>query len=484
MPMLTEAELEANPQVRALVAQLAAIVGGLTKESDGFETYEAMTLLVSNVVDRLALKGRLQTLAESFAEDLLVDGKEYHRHQEGTDVYHSLCGPLEVRRSSYRKSDERNGPTVIPLELAAGLVEGATPALSYSVALGYGHGELRGYAEGMLAAHRLLPSRSTLERLAKRIGTEARTESATIEPILRKKELLPEGARGISTGLDRVAVPMEEDRPEGAPPKTRRKERTKPYERAQPTPVDVNYRMAYVGTVSIVDAQGEELVTRRYTALPEAEPDEVADRLAADVVNAIRQDRALKVSVLQDGAPELWNAMDRALTKAGVLEYEKTIDRFHLDERLGAALQLVETNEQERKAKLSAWADALDASDLAINDIQAWLSAQLSGLEAKNDDTRTDKYLEHLVYLENNQEKMRYASLREKGLPIGSGLTEGACKSVVGQRTCGSGQRWRPEGIAAVLTLRAIHRSERLPTFWAEFRKGYTAEIRAAARAA
>ncbi|MBI3181513.1 MAG: hypothetical protein HYZ28_05165 [Myxococcales bacterium] len=45
----------------------------------------------------------------------------------------------------------RNGPTVVPLELAAGLVEGATPALGYSVTLGYARGELRGYAEGMEA---------------------------------------------------------------------------------------------------------------------------------------------------------------------------------------------------------------------------------------------------------------------------------------------------------------------------------------------
>jgi hypothetical protein len=48
---------------------------------------------------------------------------------------------------------------------------------------------------------------------------------------------------------------------------------------------------------------------------------------------------------------------------------------------------------------------------------------------------------------------------------------------VVGQRACGSGQRWRPEGISAVLRLRAIHRSERLPRFWRELSKNYTAKL-------
>ena len=88
-----------------------------------------------------------------------------------------------------------------------------------------------------------------------------------------------------------------------------------------------------------------------------------------------------------------------------------------------------------------------------------------------------EKYLGHLVYLERNQGRMKYRTLRRKGLPVGSGLTEGACKSVIGQRTCGSGQRWRPEGIGAVLTLRAIHRSDRLPRFWRQLSKNYTAKI-------
>ena len=85
------------------------------------------------------------------------------------------------------------------------------------------------------------------------------------------------------------------------------------------------------------------------------------------------------------------------------------------------------------------------------------------------------------MYLEKNQERMRYRTLKEKGLPVGSGVTEGACKSVIGQRVCGSAQRWRPPGIGAALMLRATHHSERLPGFWEELCKGYTAEIKKAA---
>jgi hypothetical protein len=369
---------------------------------------------------------------------------------------------------------------VVPLELKCGLVEGATPGLGYSVTLGYAQGELRSYVEQAKASYRDVPSRSTLERMAKAIGTEAKTEAPRIEPVLRRAERLPEEARGVSLGLDRTSVPMEEDRPKDSPPKTRRKERTKAYVRKKPEPVDVNYRMAYVGTISLVDKAGEELVTRRYVARPDAEPDEVVDKLMADLRNDLRQDSSLEVGVVQDGAPELWGAVGRGLEKTVEKKWSGVIDRYHLDERLAAALQLVEPRGDERKKQLAAWNEDLDTSDRAIERIQEWLGDRIPKAEMKGDD-EAGKYLAHLVYLENNHARMRYATHKRKGLPVGSGATEGSCKSVIGRRACGCGQRWRPEGVDAALTLRAIHHSDRLPAYWNQLRKCYTAEIKAAA---
>ena len=39
--------------------------------------------------------------------------------------------------------------------------------------------------------------------------------------------------------------------------------------------------------------------------------------------------------------------------------------------------------------------------------------------------------------------------------PIGSGVTEAACKVIVKQRLCGSGMKWTEPGAAVVLSLRA-----------------------------
>lgn len=474
MQTLPEAVVIDNPLFRALVNQVSALSRNLSGSNASFTEVEVNSLQIANLAVREHLQRDLQRRSDALEPELLVDGKHYGQHEIGEETYHSLSGGLSVDRFTYREVGVRNGPTVVPLEFAAGLVEGATPALGYSVTLGYAQGELRGYAEGMEAAHRCLPSRSTLERMAKAIGSEALKEAPRIEALLRRTERLPGEACGISMGLDRTAVPMEEDRPEDAPPKTKRKERTKPYERAKPAPIDVNYRMAYTGTVSLVDEAGEELVTRRYTALPDAEPDDVVKRMMKDVKNALRQDGGLKLVVVQDGAPEMWNATTRGMKETGIKKWDEVIDRYHVLERLAGALLMVEPDAQARKAKLSEWNEDLDASDEAIDRIQSWLGEQVD--KVKNKEVE-DKYLGHLLYLERNQGRMRYRTLRRKGLPIGSGLTEGACKSVIGQRACGSSQRWRPEGIGAVLTLRAIHRSDRLPRFWRHLSKNYTAKI-------
>ena len=237
-----------------------------------FADRERAVLAAANEVCRRLLEATLQATAEAHADRVRVEDIEYARHHEGTVTYHSLCGPLTVRRATYREVGEHNGPTIVPLELAAGLIEGATPALAYRVALGYAQGPGRHAEEQMQADHRQPPSRSTLERLAKAIGTAVTRTAPRIEPLVRAAETLPEGARGVSVGLDRTTVPMEEVRPAGTPPDTRRTRRTTPYVRAVPPRVDVKYRMAYVGTVSVVDATGEALVTRRYAITGDDDP--------------------------------------------------------------------------------------------------------------------------------------------------------------------------------------------------------------------
>lgn len=68
---------------------------------------------------------------------------------------------------------------------------------------------------------------------------------------------------------------------------------------------------------------------------------------------------------------------------------------------------------------------------------------------------------------------MQYADYIEKGWPIGSGVIETACKSVVKQRMCRSGQRWSIKGGQAILNLRTVVKSKRWEGFWNEFTERY-----------
>ena len=53
--------------------------------------------------------------------------------------------------------------------------------------------------------------------------------------------------------------------------------------------------------------------------------------------------------------------------------------------------------------------------------------------------------------------------------PIGSGVTEAACKVIVKQRLCGSGMKWKESGAAAVLSLRCLsYTPERWDQFWSK----------------
>ena len=283
----------------------------------------------------------------------------------------------------------------------------------------------------------------------------------------------------MAMGLDRTAVPMEEALPGGEAPGTRRKTRCKPYTRKKPAPITVNYRMAYVGTVSFYDAAGQELGTRSYAAAAHESPtDQVVSRMMADVRHALRQAPALAVGVIQDGAPELWNFLRSALAAEPLVPtYYEAIDRYHLNERLGDILRGTQPDAARRTARLSQWTERLDHNDNAIYRIREAVRTAYAAAISQNDLTLRDQLDPHVTYLENNAYLMKYARLRDAGLPVGSGVTEGGCKSVIKKRTNNSGQRWRHEGLEAVLTLRSAHMSERLPRLWAHFARAYCKEV-------
>ena len=337
----------------------AALAGVLRRAVDAkvgpeasFAEREVAALALANDATRRFLEDDLLALVDRHGDHLEVDGACYKRHELGTVRYYTLCGTIDLARWTYRGMGVHNGPTVVPVELEAGLVERTTPALGLRIMLGYAKDHMRSAEEDMQADHRCPPSRSTLERVAKAIGTAATRVAPQIERRVRQAERVPDGAVALVLGLDRTAVPMEEDLADGQPLKRRR---TTPSVRQPPAPVTVNYRMAYVGTVSFHDADGTELATRHYSAAAHEAP---ADRLVrprlADLRHALQQVPALAVGVIQDGAPELWKLLSAAVVAEPlVTRYDEAIDRYHLNERLAELLRTLEPDAATRTAQMS-----------------------------------------------------------------------------------------------------------------------------------
>lgn len=479
MDILNLSAAIANPEIAQAVAAARRSLQSVLPEG-GFWSREQFALMLTNEVVRSLLEEELQSLADELGDRVEVEGIVYQKHEPGTGKYHSLCGTLEVTRCTYRQVGLRNGPTVVPVELVAGIAERATPAMAYSVAHGYAQQDSRAYHESLQIAHRVPPSRATLERMASALAETAVEDAGAIQRQLRRVEKVPEEARAVVIGLDRTSVPMAETRPTDAPPKAQPKRR-KPLVRRPPEPFDVNWRMAYVGTVCIVDQHGEALVTRRYAAPASDDPAVIVEQMIEDVRATMRRDATLNVGIVQDGAPEMWN-----LARAGVLllredraidHWVEGIDRYHLMERLAKALDIIGLEVSHRHCQLETWKKRFDEDDSTIDDIENYLSASFLELPP----SKQEQLWEHLAYVQNNKDRMRYKTLREHGLPVGSGVTESAAKTVIGQRTKNSGQRWREPGLRGVLTLRALHQSQRLPAFWTRFARRYTADVREAA---
>lgn len=472
----------------AIIAEIEDAMERLVEESleDGadFASYEKGLMEIARAVIRGKLEKKLQTMADDFGERLWIDHDnpawsgelestklQYRRHAPGAVTYHSLAGPVRVRRYTYRQCNQLRG-VCVPLELKAGLMERMTPAMAKSLAVGHSYMPSRHYEEVLWASGLEPPSRSTLDRAARDLGNYAATVHDDIEPLVRANEILDPDARSIAVGLDRTAVPMrsgESPRAPGLSDRELRRSRPKPKNRAQ-IGGPVQWRMDFLGTVALLDGDGNELTTRKYRLPADGDPQQIVDRMMADVRRALEQ-RPLPIAVIQDGAPQLWTLVIDALRDEPMVDdWTEVLDWYHLDERLSACLDLC-ASKTERRAQRKRWHNRLLRRDDGMSHVIRSLRRKRTCLEPE----KAEELEAHINYLVRNKSRACYASCRRRNLPIGSGITEGACKSVIGARAKRSGQRWSQRGLTATLHLRSVHQSNRFELFWSFFRRYYRA---------
>ena len=130
----------------AVADALGVAIDAAVGADASFEAREAAALALTNEATRVFLERELAAIADVHGTHVEVDGVIYQRHEPGIVRYFTLCGAVDIERWTYREVGMRNGPTLVPLDLDAGLVERTTPALGFRIALGYAKDHMRSCA--------------------------------------------------------------------------------------------------------------------------------------------------------------------------------------------------------------------------------------------------------------------------------------------------------------------------------------------------
>jgi hypothetical protein len=487
---LSPKDLRRLEEAEAILRELAE---KLLPEDAPFGDYEQTVLEIMNEVARRGLERKLQSIADSHAPRLRIDHHEdwhgyregtcfeYRRHLPGTVQYHSLVGELRVERYTYREL-ARNGTTHVPLDLEAGLMEHMTPGLAK--ALSFGHALMPAKQVGVLLRHAGLrpPSGSTIDRCARDLGAYAVACNAEFEPLVRAEEAIPDGAVAIALGADRTAVSMRNNDPGGEGAGVGRDlRRSRPKVRGgRSDKKGVSWRMDYVATVTFVDEEGKRLASRQYRVPADSDPVHAATRMMEDVKHALRLRPSLKVCIVQDGAPELWTLLRSQLrANPAVSKWHEVLDWYHAAERLAKCAELSSDAPSQRARLREEWKEILleksDGADRFIASLEQQTKRRLA--PGALEDLRG-----HIDYFTRRRSLLCYRKTRAQGLPIGSGVTEGCCKSLVGARAKKGGQHWNQRGLTAALHLRSVVYSDRFEGIWGHFARRYRATSMQAVR--
>jgi len=398
-----------------------------------------------------------------------IDGKIYRRMQMSAGTYYSMTGPLTVERRLYREEGQRNGPTVDAISLRVGVIgPGWLPKTAEAMTHHMQQGTPREAAASAAQTGRLPYSSASFDRVAHVLGKHWLSEHANIEDQLAQDYEIPERARSISIALDRVSIPIEE--PRKRPP-------GRPRKNAPKNPIQRKYRMAYCGAVTIHDDTGEGLHTIRHGCMPESDPEALCTSMANEVYRLLERRPQLTISLLADGAPEMWNLLEGAFPKDLFGAVTKRIDFWHLIEKLAVAAKAIHGDEEGRRVLLG-WRQDLRRRSSAADDILAQL--QDSGCETKWVDSKQPVH-DAITYIQNHRERMDYADALRRKLPIGSGAVEATCKTLVAVRMKRAGARWKQRTGEHIIRLRALALSDRWDPALAQLHQTLRTAVRPAA---
>jgi len=386
--------------------------------------------------DVVALPGRVR-----------LDDYEYRRNRKTPHQVASLFGPITLLRCVYQALLPGEA-CIFPLEQMLGVVMHlATPALADVV--------------GRLAAD--LTQQQTLDVLRERHGVSWSVESlrkvvAVLADIfaplrheaqvtqllvwLRKAAKSPgKFAPTLAVGRDGVMIPM------------------RPF-----------WEEASTATVSVHDRRGKRLGTVYLGQMPEPGQGTLTDQLTQllQAVFVRWQGVLPRLVYITDAGthPQDYFRYKLAWMKhprtGQRLQWQWIVDYFHACKYVSTLAEALFGKGRDGAAWAAKMRRVLKEQTAGINRVlYSTRAVRRRGLRGCRKD-----FDRAINYLRKYRQHMNYAAYRRRKLPIGSGVTEAACKTIFGYRFKQSGMRWESEQGQHVLDLRVILKSR----VWASVR--------------
>ena len=433
-----------NDSLELLKQEIKIHLEGTTQHI-AFEEKEAKLHAAFIEAERKVLEGLLSQYDINMPV-ISFDGKDYRQAVRCENTYISSVGPVRVERSLYRTKGQHE-TTICPMNLRAGMIEGQWTPRAAKQAL-FVVSNLTPYEGEKLFKElgAMQPSRISLDRLPKKLGTCWEEKREIFEESLRVQFEVPEEAVTVGVSLDGVLVPMQG---------------------RKVLPGDSRYEEASCGSLTYYDEEGEALATRRYGRMPERKKITLKSFLAKEIEYALKCNPNLQLVKVADGARDNWKFLEEELPKG-----LSVLDFYHAAEHLKKAFEMAYgVGSQNANTEFFKYRTILRHDLRGIDKV----IRKLGALVKKNPKKKLLKT--ELNYFKSNKHRCRYEELSAKHFPIGSGIVEATCKTLVSQRLKLSGMCWRMKGGQAIITFRALLHSYLFDDAWEMLSAEYESEI-------
>lgn len=236
------------------------------------------------------------------------------------------------------------------------------------------------------------------------------------------------------------------------------------------------YREAMTGNISLYNPEGERVHTIYLGATPEYGKAKFLSRLQNEIDKIKNKYPNALYTGIADGSANNWEFLNPN-------SHYQILDFYHATEYLAGASYAFSTKEADRKTWLRNACHELKHTESAAQTILSQMKEQTATIDNKKkvSDIIKKKLVAAVTYFTNQLPRMNYAEYAAKNLPIGSGVTEAACKTLIKQRLCRSGMLWKDKGASIVLSLRAlVMTTDRWSQFWNKISNNGIMELQAA----